>query len=229
MNTNAQKSWAKIGYSVAVFLSLMGVGVALIRYILPHDMHISWTLPFYGTEYANEQFAALEKTPINELVHRVGGSLFFILGLFQFNGSFRKKNWKLHRQLGRLFLLLCIPVGISSLVWAVLVPFGGFAQAVPTFFFAAIFLYASYRAFIHAKRKEINLHKEWILRCFSIALGISTIRIIFFIMDHTVPLGDRELLPISFWLSWSLHLLIAEWWIQATRPKSKRTSKAVVA
>lgn len=226
--TNPEKqAWSKAGYYSACVLVIISLGAALGHYILPAALHVRLFAPLYGEEYTSQQFQELSKTPINEALHRLGGSLYMILGLLQFSPRFRKKNWLWHRRLGRIFLLVSFPVGISGVVWGIMVPFGGFPEAVPTLFFCLIFLYAAGKAYLHARQRNFQAHKEWILRCFHLGLGIASIRIVFLVMSNLLTIPDRELLPITFWLTWSTHLIIAEWWIQSTRPKVR--SKAMPA
>jgi len=53
---------------------------------------------------------------------------------------------------------------------------GGVNQAAATTLFALFFLFALANAWRHIRRREVVLHREWMIRAFSIGLAIATIR-----------------------------------------------------
>src|SRR5262249_20307050 len=53
---------------------------------------------------------------------------------------------------------------------------GGVNQEAATTLFALFFLFALGKAFRHIQRHEIHLHREWMIRAFSIGLAVATIR-----------------------------------------------------
>ena len=108
------------------------------------------------------------------------------------------------------------------MVWATVSPFVGIEEIVPVYFFGIIFLYCIYQAYIQARRRNIEAHQNWVLRLFSIGLGVSTNRILFLIMVYLTPLDERVIFPLTLWLSWVPHLLVVEWWIQANTKKASR-------
>ena len=86
---------------------------------------------------------------------------------------------------------------------------GGINQAAATTLFASFFLFALCKAFWHIRRGEIALHREWMIRAFSVGLAVATIRPI---------LTPHEFFGIAFWIGFVLHLMAAEAWIHATLP-----------
>jgi hypothetical protein len=72
---------------------------------------------------------------------------------------------------GRVFVVCGIVIGISALVMSFGMPaVGGFNQAATTTLFASFFLFALCKAFWHIQRREIVLHREWMIRAFSVGL-----------------------------------------------------------
>jgi uncharacterized membrane protein len=102
--------------------------------------------------------------PILTLIHIIPGLLFMILGPFQFSAALRAGYPKLHRVNGRIFLICAAIVGISALVMSLGMPaIGGVNQAAATTLFATFFLFALGRAFGHIRRREIALHRDWMI------------------------------------------------------------------
>ena len=76
------------------------------------------------------------------------------------------------------------------------------------------------RAFLAIRMGQVALHREWMIRAFAIALGISTVRLvtpIFLIILSPFGVGERELFALSFWSGWLITLGAAELWIRYSR------------
>src|SRR4051812_16217242 len=103
------------------------------------------------------QFAGLDEAfaakPILTLVHIVPGLVFVILVPFQLSRSFRNRNLRAHRWMGRATMLLGVVIGISALLMSSH-PIGGGLEASATIFFDAFFLFAQTKAFVHIRRGE---------------------------------------------------------------------------
>jgi cytochrome bd-type quinol oxidase subunit 1 len=86
-------------------------------------------------------------------------------------------------------------------------------------------LVALTRAFWLIRRREIALHREWMIRAFSIGLAVATIRPImgiFFATSRLSELTPREFFGIAFWIGFTLHLMAAEAWIRGTQSPRRR-------
>jgi uncharacterized membrane protein len=173
------------------------------------------------------QFTALDDLfahyPILTLVHIVPGLLFMMLGPLQFAPTIRARHLRWHRLSGRIFIICGVVIGLSALVMSLAMPsIGGFNQAAATTLFATFFLIALCKAFWHIRRREIALHREWMIRAFSVGLAVATIRPIigmFFATSRFSGLTPHEFFGVGFWIGFVLHLIAAEAWIHATQPQ----------
>jgi uncharacterized membrane protein len=215
-------------WSAVVFLALIGVAVAARRAV--HLVLIvvrGYRPPGVTSNQAAAQFAALDDLfahyPVLTLVHIVPGLLFMILGPLQFSSSIRARHLQWHRLSGRAFVICGVVIGISALAMSVGIPaIGGVNQAAATTLFGTYFLCALCKAFWHIRRREVPLHREWMIRAFSVGLAVATIRPIigvFFATSRLSGLTPREFFGIAFWIGFTLHLIAAEVWIRATMPR----------
>ncbi len=151
------------------------------------------------------------------------GLLFVVLGPLQFSHTLRERHLQWHRWSGRIVLLCGMVIGVSALVMSFGMPaIGGVNQAAATTLFALFFLFALGNAFRHILRREIALHREWMIRAFSIGLAVATIRPIvgiFFATSRSTGLTPYEFFGTAFWIGFVLHLIAAEAWINRTRPQ----------
>lgn len=215
-------------WSAVIFLAFVGSTVAVRRilHLIPIVVR-GYQSPTVSSNPVAAQFTALDDLfahyPILTLVHIVPGLLFMVLGPLQFAPTIRARHLRWHRLSGRIFITCGVVLGFSALLMSFAMPsIGGFNQAAATALFAMFFLIALCKAFWHICRHEIALHREWMIRAFSVGLAVATIRPIigiFFATSRFSGLMPHEFFGVAFWIGFVLHLLAAEAWIQATQPK----------
>ena len=152
------------------------------------------------------------------LFHIVPGLLFLTLAPLQFVARIRKRRIGLHRGLGRILAICAAISGILALVVNFRFPaFGGISTQAATVFFGAVFLFSLTKAIRHIRRKEVGPHREWMIRTFALAMGVATIRVFLVLLTALSELSLEEVFGASFWLGFSVNLLVAEVWINHTR------------
>ena len=213
-------------WSAVIFLAVIGVAVAVrrIAVLVPVAFHLH-TSPLLISNPRAAQFAALDQVfaghPILTLIHVLPGLLFMILGPLQFSASIRARHLRWHRWSGRLFLLCSLIIGVSALVMSFTMhSIGGVNQAAATILFGTFFLLALGRAFWHVRRREIALHREWMIRAYAVGLAVATIRPIigiFFATSRWSGLTPSQFFGTAFWIGFVLQLIAAECWIHATQ------------
>ena len=212
-------------WSAIVFLAVIGVAVAVRRIIYLGPILANGYFPpalAPGSRAAQLQTldAGFARHPILTMIHVVPGILFMVLGPLQFSKSMRARHLQWHRISGRIFVASGLVIGISALVMSFTVQsIGGVNQAAATILFGAFFLFALCKAFGHVRHRELQLHREWMIRAFSIGLAVATIRPIigiFFATSRLTGLTPYEFFGTAFWIGFVLHLIAAESWIHFT-------------
>lgn len=198
-----RKGFEIVGWVIVIVFVLIGI-MASIGQIPP------------GGDSYNDGF---EKHPVTTLMHVVPGIIFLVLGPFQFMGKIREKWVNFHRWSGRVFMANCLFIGISGLVMAVLFPYAGVSEQIAVFLFGFVFLFSVFKALYHIRRYEIEEHREWMIRVFSIGLGIAVIRILIGFFLAFTSYKQSEIFALTFWLGFGGMWLIGEVWIRATRQK----------
>jgi len=197
---------AVIGIVMAVRRTLVLAGV--IGSFNPPGM--SRNSPPFDAEFGRHPFLTL--------IHILPGALFMILGPFQFIPGIRSRYLRFHRLSGRIYIASAYIIGISALIMSfVLSPIGGINQAVATILFAILFLVSLSKAWWHILRRRIALHREWMIRAFSIGLAIGTIRPLMVLFFAFSGLPPQVFFGTAFWIGFTIHALAAEVWINYTR------------
>jgi len=220
-------------WSAVVLLVLIGVFVVTRRtmHLVPILIN-GYVPPAIPSNPTMAQFQALDdifaRYPRLTLVHILPALFFLLLAPLQFSQTFRDRHLQWHRRTGRILLLCGVVVGTTALVMSFGMPaIGGVNQAAATTLFALFFLFALDRAWRHIRRREVALHREWMIRAFSIGLAVATIRPIvgvFFATARFTALTPHEFFGTAFWIGFVLHFIAAEAWIQWTRPQAFKIS-----
>ena len=219
----------RILWGVVILLALIGVFAVARRtaHLAPILIH-GYSPPIVPSNPKLAQFAALDdvfaRYPALTLIHILPGLLFIVFGPLQFSSTFRRRHLRWHRRSGRILFLCGAVIGLSALVMSLAMPsIGGVNQAAATTLFGLWFLFALGKAFLHILRREIALHREWMIRAFSIGLAVGAIRpiiAVFFATSHYSGLTPHDFFGAGFWIGFVLHLIAAEVWIQWTRPQT---------
>jgi uncharacterized membrane protein len=199
--------WA-LGVAVG-FLALVGVAASATHYL---------------QEPYNPGFL---RYPTVVALHVVLG-VYLALTPFQFVKRIRSRHLAYHRWAGRVLVSIGVVVGVTALFMGLVIPFSGWAERVIIGLFGGLFLLALGKGFVHIRAGRVELHREWMIRAFAIALSIATMRMIFIpaLLVAADPTDGQIafLLVASFTAAFVVHASAAELWIRLTRPG--RTSAA---
>jgi uncharacterized membrane protein len=149
--------------------------------------------------------------------HTIGGAVFLILASLQFMAPLRRRFVRLHRWTGRTLLGIGLLMVVSGLFFALLMPIAGPLEVMGVSLAAGLFLFSMGRAFLAIRSGDVERHREWMIRAFAVAIGISTTRLIGAILDPALtPYGYSapQVLGLSLWVGWLLTIGVAEVWIR---------------
>lgn len=206
----------RLAWAAVVVLAIIGLA-AVTRRVL--DLaHIIPPTP--ETMRGGAFDAGFAQTPLLTLIHILPGSLFMVLGPLQLVGWIRRRHLWLHRLLGRVYVATSVVVGLSAVALNFAVAIGGAVEIAATLVFAPLFLYSLLRGFLHARRHEIRQHREWMIRAFALGLAVATMRPLMGMFFALTPLTPQQFFGLVFWIGFTLHLIVAELWIRATRSAS---------
>lgn len=156
--------------------------------------------------------------PLASLLHILPGMVFLLLAPLQFVPALRRNHRALHRRLGWVLVACAGLSGVFALVAGFPLPaFGGLATQSAAVFFGGIFLFSLGRAIWHIRHQRVSRHREWMIRVLALALGAATIRGFIGVFTGLAGVPFDDAFVASFWLGFSVNLLLAEGWIQRTR------------
>lgn len=212
-------------WAVVILLAVIGCAVVIRRTVILWPVITrGYHPPIPSSNPRLAQLGTLDHLfaiyPYLTRIHILPGLLFVILGPLQFNSTLRARHLRWHRWSGRVFLVCSGIIGVSALVMSLGIPaVGGVNQATATTLFGSFFLFVLGKAFWHIRRREIALHREWMIRGFATGLAVAAIRPIigfFFATSWLTGLTPHEFFGIAFWIGFVLSLMTTETWIHVT-------------
>lgn len=236
----APKLLIRVLWGSVILLAVIGVGAAVGRWVFLADFTarvdpvrarildlLRRADPFLmerpeELDQFDGRFAA---HPVLTLLHVLPGGIFLVLAPFQFSSRIRSRHIRFHRWSGRALILAGLVAASTGLYFGILMPYGGLAESAIIVLVAGLFLTAVAQAFVAIRKHQVARHREWMIRAFAVAIGVSTVRIVAGLYDMALaPAGVRpaQIFVLSLWTGWVLTLGAAELWIRYTRSHGRR-------
>lgn len=203
---------------------------------------LAWRTPAYLGLTPEASLVELRSTAhyLQLSAHVVLGTVALTCCCLQVWPWLRQHHPRVHRISGRIYVAAVIPGSVLAVLSAA-------QQAVPlpgrvgNAVLAVLWLAMTLAGFHMARKRRFAEHRRWMIRSFALCFSIVVSRlwggILFGAMlpfydshyrgDEAAFIADLAVLGI--WLSWTVNLLIAEWWIERSRRPKARGRAAAVA
>jgi len=117
--------------------------------------------------------------------HTLGGVIALLAGPMQFSSRFRQRHLKLHRGLGRIYV---VSVFIGALTGIALA--AGRPGMPGTSMQAAAWIVCTTAAFITARNRQIAQHRQWMVRSYAVTFTFVSTRVLNLWPPYWRHLGD---------------------------------------
>jgi uncharacterized membrane protein len=149
-------------------------------------------------------------------IHVFASMLALLLGPLQFAAGLRRKYPQLHRWSGRLYLAVGVLAGGIAGLYMAQFAFGGPIARAGFSLLALSWLYTGVMAYRAICRKNVRLHRQWMLRNYALSFAAVTLRI-YLPLSMLSGMPFEASYPIIAWLCWLPNMVIMEWWLRASR------------
>jgi uncharacterized membrane protein len=173
----------------------------------------------------NARFFAV---PVPIVVHVLSGSLFSVVGAFQFSPGFRRRHRGWHRAAGRVLVPLGLAAALSAL-WMT-----GFYQLplhdigllnLFRLVFGSAMVMSLVLGALAVRRGDFAQHGAWMTRGYAIGVGAGTQAVTIAIWSLTVGEPDVLARALLHGTSWAINLAVAEWVIRRRRRRRSRRAR----
>lgn len=163
------------------------------------------------------------------VIHIILAFIALVTGFIQFIESIRRTKPKLHRYIGRIYV---ISILISGLLAFVLFFYSeNYSKAMAFLVLAVLWLFTTWKAYRKAVKRNFREHRIWMIRSFGITLVAVSARLLVPLLllsyaifnGFSLPGGrDQmiyEVLNMNIWIGLVLDIVVVEWMILSTQTK----------
>lgn len=222
--TRSTLTFSSYGLVLASWLSAAIFGVYILAFYLGAiPAHLdSWNQNLPGL-YQKGNFAAL----CVMAAHLGAGAIVLLLGPIQLVDEVRYRWPAIHRWLGRIYILTAGVAGIGGLVFILIKgTIGGGPMNAGFSLYGALMTVAAVETYRQARALRFNVHREWAIRLFALAIGSWLYRMdygFWFIAAHGAGHTHHFQGPFDVVMSFFFYvpnLIVAELFIRARRMPS---------
>ncbi len=141
------------------------------------------------------------------MLHIGGGVTALAVGPWQFASSLRSQHPRVHRWMGRTYLVAALAAGVGGLMLAPL-SLGGPMAHVGFAVLAVLMLLTTARAFVAIRRRQIPVHRAWMTRSYALIFTAVTFRA--WLGLAAIGLPYAQVYAVGSWSSWLINLYVAE-------------------
>lgn len=143
-------------------------------------------------------------------VHIILGGIALLIGWTQFSGKLRTKNLKLHRQIGKVYVIMALISSLTS-IYIAFYATGGIIASLGFMSLGIIWFYTTWKAYTEIKKGRIEPHQKMMIYSYAACFSAVTLRIylpllVLFFQDF------NKAYVIVAWLCWLPNILFA-WFI----------------
>ena len=187
--------WRAAGFLVVVFLVVLAARFLIID-----------AIPFL-TDVSSRKFGRFWPRRAWLLTHIAGSGLALIVGPFQFWSGLRRRSMRVHRWIGRLYVLAVL-VGGSAAFYLAWHTGQGATFGISLGALGIAWWTTTGMAYLAIRSGHVSQHKEWVVRSYIVTFTFVTTRWLAELgILHSL---GREPFATLIWLSWSLSLLANE-------------------
>jgi uncharacterized membrane protein len=164
------------------------------------------------------------------LLHGVSGACALLLAPMQFSNRLRQRYTKLHRVVGRIYVvgvLIVGPIG-TYIQYRDQLTGSAFSFTMAAFTFASLWMISTLVALAFAMRRKIQQHRQWMTRSYAFALIFLEVRVIVGLAGWD---NNDRVIEVVVWMLVAAAPLLADavlqW--QELRDKKVLVSKAAAA
>jgi len=149
--------------------------------------------------------------PAAAFLHLGGSAIALAVGPFQLNTGLRTRFIKVHRWMGRSYVVSVLLGGLAAFALATMAQMGLPAQ-VGFGLLAVLWLTSTAMAYRHIRARNQAAHRRWMTRSYALTFAAVMLRIY-------LPLSQAYGIPFEpayqtiAWLCWVPNLIVAEWLI----------------
>jgi hypothetical protein len=146
--------------------------------------------------------------------HVFSSLLILVAGGLQFSRLLLVRQRRLHRSLGMIYVVGILLINAPAALVLATHASGGLVAQVAFVALAILWFYFTLKAFLSAKKRDIDLHKQFMIRSYALTFSAVTFRLWTAVLSDVVRVDQWSLYQIVAWLGFLPNLVVAEWLVR---------------
>jgi hypothetical protein len=164
-----------------------------------------------------QQYIGIRHWELAFWIHVFTSMLPLLAGFTQFSGWVLRRHRKLHRTMGKVYVISVLFVtGPASLVMAFYAN-GGITSRIAFVILALLWLTTTAMGWRKVISRDFSAHREWMIRSYALTLSAITLRAWKYLIVFAFEPPPMDVYRIVAWLGFIPNLILAEWWIRRRR------------
>ena len=151
-------------------------------------------------------------------LHISFGGIALLIGWLQFSKKLRRKNLKLHRLIGKIYISAVLISGIPGFYIALFAS-GGLSPQLGFSIGAVLWVVITTLGLTSIKKGQVEAHKQWMMYSYAGTFGAVTLRLWLPVLIAIFG-GFTPAYQVVAWLSWLPNLLIVYFVLQRQKQKA---------
>jgi uncharacterized membrane protein len=156
--------------------------------------------------YPRELAESLSSRPWGINPHALFGGAGLLAGALQFHRGLRRRL-RLHRVLGRVYVVSCLVTGLAG-VYMAAYSYGGWITHLGFGTLGVLLLFTTIVAFLAIRRGDVERHRRWMTRSYALMFAAVTLRLELPLLAASFGFADGY--RVVSWLCWVPNIVIAE-------------------
>lgn len=145
--------------------------------------------------------------------HFLGGAVALLAGAAQLSSRLRTRAARLHRGLGRVYVIAILIAGIAGFLLA-LDSSAGVVARTGFALLAVCWLASTSAAYRYIRSGNLPAHRSWMIRSYALTLAAVTLRL-YLPASQMGGMSMTVAYPAIAWLCWIPNLAVAEWFVRS--------------
>lgn len=187
----------------------------MLTIVLPYTTW-EWNVDFLQTK---QHIIHLDYYRLAFYVHIFSSVFILFAGATQFSTFFLKKWKKVHRYIGKTYIGLLLLVSAPGAMVMAFYANGGLLTKVSFLILAPLWWWFTWKGYQTARQQDWQQHRAYMVRSYALTLSAVTLRVMQLFLGSFFLLEAEFQYTMVSWLSWTVNLAVAEWWLRRTANK----------
>ncbi|MDQ0892701.1 DUF2306 domain-containing protein [Agromyces ramosus] len=90
-------------------------------------------------------------------------------------------------------------------------------ESLATAVFGSWFLVCLFLAYAAIRRRDVRVHRHWMIRAFAVGVGVGTIRLWIGLLAWLTSMPIADSFALAFWLGLGMNVVVGELWLRWRR------------